>query len=232
MPEMTANARALQSCVILTAILAMVFLIWPEIDLWFSGFFYSQSKGFWLADLATINHLREAIWKLIILTFLVALGGVIFTKLFRSTTPVLNKVWEVATLTYVLGPMLLTDVILKSHWGRARPSAVEDFGGSAQFTPPFVIADQCADNCSFVSGEGSGVTALLITVLLVVRNSAPSRTKEIVTGIAFAVAAAGLSLRVLMGRHFLSDTICAVLFVTMIALALLQLKRYRTLRLF
>lgn len=232
MPEISANTRALQSCVILTAIVAMIFLIWPGIDLWFSGLFYDAQDGFWLAQLASVNHLREFIWKLIILTFLCALGALIFTKAFRTTTPELNKVWEVATLTYVLGPMLLTDVILKSHWGRARPSSVTDFGGSAEFSPPFVVSDQCADNCSFVSGEGSGVTALLITVFLVVRNSAPSRYSRFVTCAAFAVAFAGLALRILMGRHFLSDTICAVLFVTMIALGLLQLKRYRTLRLF
>jgi len=232
MPALTANTRALQSCVILTALLAMFFLNWPGVDLWFSALFYRPQDGFWLAHLETVNALREVIWKLIILTFLVALGGLIFTKLFRSTTPALNKVWEVATMTYVLGPMLLTDVILKSHWGRARPSTIEEFGGTAQFTPPFVISDQCASNCSFVSGEGSGVTALLITVMLVVRNSGPSTASKIATGAAFAVAAAGLSLRVIMGRHFLSDTLCAVLFVTMITLALLHLKRYRSLKLF
>ncbi|TCL00611.1 membrane-associated PAP2 superfamily phosphatase [Shimia isoporae] len=232
MPALNANARALQSCVILTAILAMVFAIWPGLDLWFTGLFYDPEYGFWLAHIEFVKHLREFIWKLIILTFLLAFGALVFTKTFRSTTPVLNKVWEVATLTYVLGPMLLVDVILKSHSGRARPSTVEEFGGNLTFSRAFEISDQCEKNCSFVSGEGSGVTALLITVLLVVRNSAPARYTRFVTLAAFAVTAAGLSLRVVMGRHFLSDTVFAVLFVTMIALGLLQLKRYRTLKLF
>ncbi len=232
MPTLSANTRALQNCVILTAFTAMIFLIWPGIDLWFSGLFFDAQTDFWLAKVHLVRGLREAIWTLIILTFLAAFGMLIFTKVFRSTTPVMNKVWEVATLTYVLGPMLLTDVILKSHWGRARPASVEEFGGAAQFTPPFVITDQCADNCSFVSGEGSGVTALLITVLLVARNMAPTRASKLITIVAFVIAFAGLSLRIIMGRHFLSDTICAVLFVTMITLGLLQLKRYRTLRFF
>lgn len=210
----------------------MIFAIWPGIDIWFSALFFDPNMGFWLAHLEPVNALRETIWKLIILAFLVALAALTFTKVFRSTTPILNKVWEVAALTYVLGPMLLVDVILKSHSGRARPSTVEEFGGDRVFSRAFEISDQCASNCSFVSGEGSGVTAMMIAVLLVVRNTVPARYTRLVTYVFGAATVAGLSLRVVMGRHFLSDTIFAVLFVTMIALALLQLKRYRTLRLF
>ena len=233
MPEMmSANGRALRDCVIVTAFCAMVFLAWPGLDIAFSGLFYDPDQGFWLARVHAVQVLREAIWKLIVLVALIALAALIFTKVFRSTTPIQNKVWEVAVLTYLLGPALLVDALLKAHWGRARPSTITEFGGTADFTPAFVLSDQCAKNCSFVSGEGAGVTALLITVLLVVRNQTPHSTHRWIKAVAFAIAAAGLSLRVLMGRHFLSDTIFAVLFVTTITLLLLQLPRYRNLRLF
>ncbi|MFY0619930.1 phosphatase PAP2 family protein [Shimia sp.] len=229
---MTVNAKALRDCVILTAFLALVFLAFPSLDIAFSNLFYKTETGFWLADLHSVQWLREIIWQAIVLVALMSLVALGFTKVFRSTTPVLNKVWEVIVLTYLLGPALLVDAILKSHWGRARPSATTDFGGTAEFTPAFVLSDQCARNCSFVSGEGSGVTALLIAVLLIVHNQTPAWHHRWIKAGAFVLFVAGLSLRVLMGRHFLSDTLLAVLFVTMIALALLQLPRYRNLRLF
>lgn len=224
------HSHALRNCVIATAILAMVFLAWPRLDLLFSGLFYDPNAGFWLADLPLIQHLREGIWKLIVLGALGALAALAFTKTFRSTTPVLNKVWEVICLLYLLGPALLVDVILKGHWGRARPANVTEFGGTADFSQAFVLTDQCAKNCSFVSGEGSGVTALLIGVLLVIGNQSPRPAHKWIKTTAFVVAALGLSLRIIMGRHFLSDTIFAALFVTIIALALLCLPRYRTLK--
>ena len=51
---------------------------------------------------------------------------------------------------------LLVNALLKDHWGRARPNETTLFGGDGAFSGPFVIAGQCARNCSFVSGEGAG----------------------------------------------------------------------------
>ena len=56
-------------------------------------------------------------------------------------------------LTLALGPGLLVNGFLKSHWGRARPSEVSTFGGRQSFSPAYVIAHQCRHNCSFVSGD-------------------------------------------------------------------------------
>ena len=65
---------------------------------------------------------------------------------------------------FCFGPGLVVNGVLKAFWGRARPSQILEFGGAAQFTPPVQIADQCARNCSFVSGEASGVTMLAIAI--------------------------------------------------------------------
>ncbi|MEP2532225.1 phosphatase PAP2 family protein [Shimia sp.] len=232
MSEMTPNRKALRDCVIITVVLAMVFTSWPALDLFVSGLFFADIHGFWIARISAVQTLRELVWGLIILVFCVALIALIFSRIFRTTAPVLNKVWEVVVLTYLLGPILLVDAVLKSFWGRARPANVAEFGGSQPFTPPVVMSDQCVDNCSFVSGEGSGATAMLISVLLITRNMAPGRYTQLVTHIVIVMATLGLTLRILMGRHFLSDTLFAMLFVTLIALGLLQLKRYRSLRLF
>lgn len=73
---------------------------------------------------------------------------------------------------------------------------------------------------------------MLIAVMLVLRNQKSGRYSRLAGRIAIAIAVTGLGLRIVMGRHFLSDTLFAVLFVTLIALLLLQLKRYRNIRLF
>ena len=229
---MSGNAKALRDGIVLTTILAMIFTVWPALDLWVSGLFYSESHGFWLGKVDVIQNLRKAIWSLILLTLFFSLAALIFSKVVRTTTPRLDKVWEVIVLTYLLGPALLVNAILKEHWGRARPSTITEFGGPRDFTPALIPTDQCATNCSFVSGEGAGATAMLIALLLILRNMVPGRYTRAATLAAFIIAGIGMSLRVIMGRHFFSDTILAALFVTLIALAILQLKRYRTIRLF
>ncbi|WP_435230304.1 phosphatase PAP2 family protein [Pseudopelagicola sp. nBUS_20] len=229
---MTRNRQALQNCAIVTTILGVVFVIFPDIDLFVSGLFHSEVTGFWIADVSLVNHLRETIWVLILLVFALALILLVRANVFGSSSHSLKNVWEVAVLTYLLGPALLVDAILKSYWGRARPSTIIEFGGTLEFSPAFVISTQCSTNCSFVSGEGSGATAFFITIILVMRNQTPSRFGQAIQYVAAIIASLGMVLRILMGRHFLSDTILAALFVTLITLGLLQFRRYRELRLF
>ena len=229
---MSRNRKALQEVIIAIVVLAMVFSIWPALDIYVSRQFYADIHGFWLNRQPAVQALREMIWALILLTFLVALAGLVFSRIFRTTAPALNKVWEVIVMTYLLGPALLVDGILKAQWGRARPANITEFGGPLEFSPALRLSDQCPSNCSFVSGEGAGATAMLIAVMLVLRNQKSGRYSRLAGRIAIAIAVTGLGLRIVMGRHFLSDTLFAVLFVTLIALLLLQLKRYRNIRLF
>ena len=58
--------------------------------------------------------------------------------------------------TLALGPGLLTNVVLKDHWHRARPIDVQQFGGTGHFTPWWDPRGDCPDNCSFIAGEPSG----------------------------------------------------------------------------
>ena len=115
--------------------------------------------------------------------------------------------------------MLLVNGVLKTHSGRARPADVAAFGGEAAFTPPLRMADECARNCAFVSGEGAGAVALAIGVGAL---APPSRGLR--AGLA-AMAALVCALRVATGRHFLSDVVFAALLVGMLGLALHRLMR-------
>lgn len=112
----------------------------------------------------------------------------------------------------LVGPTLLVNGILKEHWGRARPYQTVDFGGDKAFTPPLLPADQCARNCSFVSGEvayGFFFTALGFLAVPVARRRVFAAT--IGFGTAIAV------IRVAQGGHWLSDAYFAAVFTVAIA---------------
>ncbi|MGE0746153.1 MAG: phosphatase PAP2 family protein [Rhodospirillales bacterium] len=112
----------------------------------------------------------------------------------------------------LIGPALLVNGVLKEHWGRARPYQTVDFGGDKAFTPPLIPADQCARNCSFVSGEvayGFFFTALGFLA------AAPARRRVFAAAIGFGAAIAVI--RVAQGGHWLSDAYFAALFTVAIA---------------
>jgi lipid A 4'-phosphatase len=50
---------------------------------------------------------------------------------------------------------LLANTLLKDHWGRARPTQIEAFGGLQRFTPAPLPAAECERNCAFVSGHAA-----------------------------------------------------------------------------
>jgi lipid A 4'-phosphatase len=62
------------------------------------------------------------------------------------------RAWLFLLAALIVGPGLLVNAGLKDHWHRARPHQIAEFGGTARFTLPLVIADQCDRNCSFTAG--------------------------------------------------------------------------------
>ena len=202
-----------------------VFLIWPGLDLAVSGLFYDGETGFFLAPSTTLEVIRQAIWRLSVVLVLACLAVVIWGLIFRARRPDLRAPLFIVLL-YLLGPVLLVDGLLKRFSGRARPANVEVFGGPAQFTPPLMPADQCAHNCSFVSGEGAAATAVAISLAVLapfVRRATGPGWYRAYLVLAVVVPLTGMVLRVATGRHFLSDTLDAALFVGLIALGLHRL---------
>ena len=203
---------------------ALLFQLWPGIDLAASGLFYTRGEGFWLAKDHALELLRQTIWWLsnlmvafAILAALAAFAGRPFLDLRRAVF---------ILLLYLVGPVLLADGILKRFWGRARPANVEDFGGTQDFTLPLIPADQCQSNCSFVSGEGAAAAALAISFALIapaVRQRVSPTIFRLYVALAVLAPLTGMVLRVMLGRHFLSDTIFAALIVSGVALVLARL---------
>src|SRR5271156_4594628 len=98
----------------------------PTVDMYVSGLFYSPGQGFY------DNLMLHFLFKYGEL-FGLATGGVVsFIFLFTFVQPKWKK-WRrgclAMVLTLVIGAGLITNVILKGHWGRPRPKQVIEFGG-------------------------------------------------------------------------------------------------------
>jgi lipid A 4'-phosphatase len=200
-----------------------VFALWPGLDLAVSAAFFTPGEGFLLSGSALIEVLREAIWGGSIVVALGALAGCLAALIGRPFRAFDVRRSAFILSLYLLGPALLVDGVLKRFWGRARPANVEAFGGTSHFTPPWLPAHECASNCSFVSGEGAAATALAISLAVLapaVRQAVPQPVFRTYVVLAVVLPATGLVLRVMLGRHFLSDTVFAMLFVSGIALVL------------
>ncbi len=117
-------------------------------------------------------------------------------------------------LAFVLGLGLVVNVIFKDHFGRPRPAIISEFGGDIQFTPAFVISDQCDTNCSFVCGDCSiGFVTLAFALL------ARRRRKLYIAGAVTLGSLIGL-MRIGKGAHFLSDVIFSGVFTILVTYAL------------
>lgn len=179
---------------------SVLFLAFPGLDLWANGQFYRAGEGFLLNGRAAFDFVHDHVG---IIAWVLLLGS-LFVWLPAAIVPVRLQRWRRAALfvmlVVVLGPGLLVNTVFKDHWGRARPSQVQAFGGSTQFTPAWVISNQCQKNCSFVCGDAS-VGFTLLALAFVSRRPRLWLAIGLVTG-----GSLGL-MRMGQGGHFLSDVI-------------------------
>jgi membrane-associated phospholipid phosphatase len=193
-----------------------VFAALPALDLRVAALFFDGQR-FPLETAAPMVWARHRIWDASILLVLMALVGVtVGTATGRRGLWLPARVWGFVLGVYGLGVGVVTNLVLKEHWGRARPAHVEAFGGSRMFTGPFWPADQCAGNCSFVSGEASAAAALGLCLGVIawhLRSRIGQRRMWQGMALGLAVALLGGLLRVMAGRHFLSDVVFAWLLV-------------------
>ena len=198
-----------------------IFRALPFLDDSLSRFFFNAEARSFPLELSPFWHsLREFglhLPRLAMLGALVWLLWALFAS--RRTRPADIAAPLLATLSALLGPLLIVNWTLKELWGRARPFQTEIFGGTAAYAPPGTISDQCQSNCSFVSGETAAAFWLVWLVVLV-----PQRWRW---PVAIAVGLFGLAvstLRIGFGRHYVSDVtvsaLIAVASVTFTAWAL------------
>lgn len=204
---------------------ALLFSLWPQLDLALAARFYTPGVGFPLGDSALAQAVYWGIWggsRLIVGALLLLwLASLCVSHGWLARR---RRWFGFLLLSFALGPGLITDVGLKNHWGRARPHQIVQFGGTQAFTPALVPAHECARNCSFVSGHVSGACAPLVFGWLAGRR----RRRNWLLGAAAAGVIVGL-VRMAQGGHFASDVFFAFYadwLATFIAWALLARLRW------
>jgi lipid A 4'-phosphatase len=119
-------------------------------------------------------------------------------------------------LCVAVGPGLIINVVLKDHWGRARPRQIVDFGGRLEYTQPFVPTSTYGK--SFPCGHCS-VGYLYAAGWWMWRRRRP---RLAVVSLAFGLLVGtmlGIG-RMAAGAHFLSDAVWSALLAYGIAHAL------------
>jgi lipid A 4'-phosphatase len=159
-----------------------------------------------------VQHTRMA--ARILITLLVLPGFIaIIGKLVLPHRPMLIEgraaIFLIATLA--LGPGLLTNVVLKDHWHRARPIDVQQFGGTGHFTPWWDPRGDCPDNCSFIAGEPSGAFWTMAPAAL-----APPQLRLVAYAAALVFGTGVGVLRIGAGAHFFSDVMFAGVFMYLV----------------
>ncbi|MEZ5647723.1 MAG: phosphatase PAP2 family protein [Alphaproteobacteria bacterium] len=125
-------------------------------------------------------------------------------------------------LCFLIGPGLVVNLMLKEHWGRARPSHIVELGGNKTFSPVFTPSVACTTNCSFASGEAALGFGFVSFGLL--RPKPYKRAIFLGLGMGILISL----IRLMAGGHFLSDISFSAgitLFFMMILYSLLIARR-------
>lgn len=218
------HLKILKVTAVIFVSMIVLFILAPSIDIAVSGAFFRADDGFYLANNEFLTTFRFAMWRLMLVFLCVSMMLMLIGLLLRRDIfGIRTQLWVMITALFILGPGVLVNLVLKSVSGRARPADVTLFGGDANFTPAWLFSDQCVSNCSFVSGEGSGAAALVISgvlVLLELRSRLGDFWLRIGTTALVLLGVMAAAQRVATGRHFLSDTVFAILLIFGLAVVL------------
>ncbi len=202
------NRIGLLIAVACALVVGVTFAVRPELDLLLIAPFYSRNSDFWLGLGPSAQFVRDmAQWAVVLVAApaVVAVG----LKLARPRWPLLLPGRAVVLLisTLALGPGLLTNVVLKDHWGRPRPIDVTEFNGQDRFVPWWDPRGTCPKNCSFIAGEPSGAFWTIAAAAV-----APPAWRALGYSAALAFGLGVGFLRITAGAHFFTDVVFAGVF--------------------
>jgi membrane-associated PAP2 superfamily phosphatase len=207
------NRTGLLIALALAAAVGLLFGLYPKLDLDLARPFFDPAAGGFRASVdPVLNALRDLsrlIVTLLAAPAVVAIVGKLVLPRRSMLIPGRAAVLMVATLA--LAPGLVTNILLKSHWGRPRPIDVVEFGGDQHFVPWWDPRGDCPTNCSFVAGEPSGAFWTLAPAALV-----PPAWRPLAYAAALAFGAGIGLLRMAGGGHFFTDVAFSGLFTFLI----------------
>jgi lipid A 4'-phosphatase len=185
---------------------ANLWLAFPQLDLAVSGLFIGPEGGFPARGQPWEQLLYGSIGKVLVVIGVALIAAWAVARLRRVQTPrITGRRLLFLLLLLALIPGVLVNLVLKEHWGRARPVQLETFGGSRAFTPAFVISNQ--GGSSFPSGH---VAAATWVVAVAIALFGPW---SILTLMAWLYLLAMALARIAAGGHFISDATTAALLV-------------------
>ncbi len=190
----------------------LAFGIDPRLDLHVSALFYDPAQRTWPADQSvSLAYFRDFNTVLATILVIIAVGALVLASIRRRALGFLSqRVAAFLVGAVLLGPGLITNVLLKPHWGRPRPAEVTEFGGPLHFAPWWNPYGECDGNCSFVSGEVSMAVWLIAWAVVL-----PERYRGPALAVALLHGALMGACRVAMGGHFTSDVLFAAIFTAL-----------------
>lgn len=193
--------RVYGSLVFGSVLLALIPTFWGSLDMQVARSFFSPATNnanpWWWVQV--LNDYTPTIFRgmVLVCVFLWLIAGL----------QVRWKRWRLPlafiALAGIAGPGLAVNGIVKPLWERARPSQIQEFGGTQQFSKVGVFAEECSKDCSFVSGHAA-CGFFLSSLCLVFRKH---RAAWIALGI-LAGATIGFA-RISSMHHWLSDVLWA-----------------------
>ncbi|MBV9289325.1 MAG: phosphatase PAP2 family protein [Hyphomicrobiales bacterium] len=203
--------RALLVYVALTALILVVFALYPGLDLDVSGLFFTAGGFVGNGALARLGRDFFRVTPFVALALYAALWAAKRADARLRWAPTGRAViFLIATIA--IGPGLVVNLGLKDHWHRPRPTHVQEFNGTDSFRPWYDDTGACKKNCSFVSGEAATGFWMVAPASLL---PPPWRGPAILAAFAFGVGAS--LLRLAAGGHYLSDVLLGGL-VTLIVI--------------
>jgi membrane-associated PAP2 superfamily phosphatase len=203
------NRTGLVLALVVAIVVGVLFGVYPRLDLAISAFFYDPHSGLFRVNVQPwVLHSRDGARYLVALiaapAFLAIVGKLLLP---HRRMLVRGRAALFLILTLALGPGVLTNVILKDNWPRARPIDVKELGGTDRFTPWWDPRGDCPANCSFIAGEPSGAFWTLAAAAL-----APPQWRMAAYAGALTFGAAVGALRIAAGGHFFTDVAFAGVF--------------------
>ncbi len=190
-------------------ILSVFFVVYPQIDLTLHSYLYDD--GFFLSENIFIKFLYHSVKWVIILPLLTVLALATYNKVKSKNILDINfKKFLFLIIVLSVGPGLIVNAIFKENFGRARPAHIVQFGGDKEFTPAFIISDQCSHNCSFASGHASGAFFAMAFAFLFIKRRKLYLNLAIAYGFLVGFA------RMAQGGHFFSDVMVSFFVVYLV----------------